>query len=197
MAGIGTRAGICPGYIPTPNNTCKLCGKREYQHTFEGNDVPIEIAKSKVPFIELMDPSEGSIYGGDTIVFTGRNFSRIRYNKGLLWAKFGKYKVKLTMDSLGNVECISPPVLMNVIHWDDFKKDLNEHGEICYALEVRLTADGGVTWSNPENFRLKFDNLIDVNKYDASKCYYWGGLKPPDKKKNMKWISQRRNMICF
>ena len=183
MAGIGTRAGICPGYIPTPNNTCKLCGKREYQHTFEGNDVPIEIAKSKVPFIELMDPSEGSIYGGDTIVFTGRNFSRIRYNKGLLWAKFGKYKVKLTMDSLGNVECISPPVLMNVIHWDDFKKDLNEHGEICYALEVRLTADGGVTWSNPENFCLKFDNLIDVNKYDASKCYYWGGLKPPDKKK--------------
>ena len=49
MAGIGTRAGICPGYIPTPNNTCKLCGKREYQHTFEGNDVPIEIVKSKVP----------------------------------------------------------------------------------------------------------------------------------------------------
>ena len=68
MAGIGTRAGICPGYIPTPNNTCKLCGKREYQHTFEGNDVPIEIAKSKVPFFELMDPSEGSIYGGSRII---------------------------------------------------------------------------------------------------------------------------------
>ncbi len=183
MAGIGTRSGVCPGFIATPNNTCKLCGKREYQHTFEGNDVPIEIMKSKTPFIETMDPNEGSIEGGESIVLTGRNFSRIRYNKGLLWAKFGKYKVNLTMDALGKVACISPRVLINIIHKDDLKLAINQHGKTCYALEVRLTADGGITWSNPEYFRLKIDRIASVNKYDASKCYYWGGLKPPEKKK--------------
>merc|ERR1711871_1505688 len=116
MAGIGTRSGVCPGFIATPNNACKLCGKREYQHTSEGSDVPIEIMKSKIPFIERMNPSEGSIKGGETIILTGRNFSRIRYNKGLLWATFGKYKVSLKMDLLGNVECVSPRVLLDTIH---------------------------------------------------------------------------------
>ena len=156
MSSIGTRAGVCSTFIPTPGGVCKLCGKREYQHTNEGAEVPVEIVKSKVPFIESIQPNIGSTKGGDKVLITGRNFSRIRYNKGLLWAKFGKYKVHLTMDSMGDVHCKTPHILKSAVQVEDLKVSTGQHSESLYAIEVRVTADGGITWSNAELFSLNF-----------------------------------------
>ena len=182
MSSIGTRAGVCSTFIPTPGGVCKLCGKREYQHTSEGAEVPIEVVKSKVPFIESIQPNVGSIKGGDEVLITGRNFSRIRYNKGLLWAKFGKYKVNLTMDSMGDVHCKTPQLLKSAVQLEDLKVSTGQHSESLYAIEVRLTADGGITWSNAELFSLNFTEEKKIN-YDCSKSYFWGGLEAPEKKK--------------
>ena len=47
---------------------------------------------------------------------------------------------------------------------------------------MRLTADGGITWSNAELFSLNFTEEEKINS-DCSKAYFWGGLKAPEKKK--------------
>ena len=54
------------------------------------------------------------------------------------------------MDSMGDVHC-KHHILKSAVQVEDLVST-GQHSESLYAIEVRVTADGGITWSNADYF---------------------------------------------
>ena len=199
MAGLGTRAGTCSHFVASESGNCRVCGRPNYQHdTVSLDSFTSASPDQKKLYVTSLVPDQGETQGGEKLYIIGRNFLASSHSKGHMWAKFGNYKVPVLYESSTKLTCTSPYVPFELLDSNEFsrtpkpslssKTKKNSAGPPTYefALEVRLTVDNGVTWSNKQLYRLKIDGDNEGNKYNYSSCYYWGGLPRVEKRKPKK-----------